>query len=879
MKRLIFCLCFLICGCGKSSQSFNAASPLSQEAADQILLEQVLRVTPGQPVIPALAAYRHQSGMLIAGSAVSSPIPGEWSQVVDKSGFLYWIDPLTTARLGHSTTVIFIDQNGQITTIPSQFYPQVNGVPQVVDPTNLVYPSASQFTTRQAVPPGRIAIQQTSTSLDTDIGGLFVAGDSRGDFLAEESLAREAFGAMGGLPSELDKLSVEDIPVPTKDELAKSLKEASQGLGSEDKFYLHVAAHGTPTHLVLGDSGAGKTPTTVTWAELCGLLSENVSAGNVNIVVTSCYSGFLLDQLPRWEQEWKARVQVITTGFTPSLGNFEGDGPINGKCAVDDLLERLDAATLEGRLALEALEAAFAEVEATREEIVEKVCDLAVQFEQDNPRKTAAKIPTSSSVDPVAVGGFDSRNDPAPPPQEPDEDGDGIPDSEDNCPKHSNPMQKDEDADGVGDLCDPDYEFSREVVYGGLAPRGDAEMVTAQIIEGGTVSVENGQISATLSLNQAQGTTGTLTLNGELRNDRSGNTVSAALEGTYTPEGGEPIPVILFLEITLYGGKANRAVFKGGGEIGIDFVDICFHSVLCPEDPTPPADEKLDRQVYITSGSGNKMVGLSPDSPAEGQVEPATEVTNLSNPQQPGLDSARNEIYVPNFGNNSISVYSPANTADGPSGPARLLINVPSGPTVCLYDEVNDRLYVSGNNAGGIISIYDNAHTLTSNSPPSRNIFGFVNLPVGLALDPLNDQLFVGVTDGTIKVFDSASTVDGLESLAVDREFTSSGHLGSGIRCLYFNRTRQRLLAVDAVFNNVAGFNTPGSLTGDRTPDLIIGGLSNGFGIWEDEVNELIYVAQITDGSVAILPSSGVGPVRILSGLTGATGVTGDPNR
>jgi hypothetical protein len=37
----------------------------------------------------------------------------------------------------------------------------------------------------------------------------------------------------------------------------------------------------------------------------------------------------------------------------------------------------------------------------------------------------------------------------------PDADGDGIPDSADNCPAAANPDQADTDADGIGDACDP----------------------------------------------------------------------------------------------------------------------------------------------------------------------------------------------------------------------------------------------------------------------------------------------------------------------------------------------------------------------------------------------------------------------------------------
>lgn len=41
------------------------------------------------------------------------------------------------------------------------------------------------------------------------------------------------------------------------------------------------------------------------------------------------------------------------------------------------------------------------------------------------------------------------------PPVEPDTDGDGVPDSSDNCPRDHNPGQEDADADGTGDVCAP----------------------------------------------------------------------------------------------------------------------------------------------------------------------------------------------------------------------------------------------------------------------------------------------------------------------------------------------------------------------------------------------------------------------------------------
>lgn len=62
----------------------------------------------------------------------------------------------------------------------------------------------------------------------------------------------------------------------------------------------------------------------------------------------------------------------------------------------------------------------------------------------------------------------------------PDSDGDGVPDSEDNCPMVPNPDQSDIDSDGVGDLCDPDFLYKQ---YQDLKSEVDSLKQQFQILE------------------------------------------------------------------------------------------------------------------------------------------------------------------------------------------------------------------------------------------------------------------------------------------------------------------------------------------------------------------------------------------------------------
>lgn len=83
---------------------------------------------------------------------------------------------------------------------------------------------------------------------------------------------------------------------------------------------------------------------------------------------------------------------------------------------------------------------------------------------------------TGDACDDDPVNGDDGDNDNADVPIEADDDGDGVPNAEDNCPNVPNDSQQDLDADGIGDACDG--ETDTELGYPELPD--DLETITAE---------------------------------------------------------------------------------------------------------------------------------------------------------------------------------------------------------------------------------------------------------------------------------------------------------------------------------------------------------------------------------------------------------------
>ena len=132
-----------------------------------------------------------------------------------------------------------------------------------------------------------------------------------------------------------------------------------------------------------------------------------------------------------------------------------------------------------------------------------------------------------------------------PPP--PDQDNDGIIDSEDNCPSISNADQQDNNENGLGDACelianadfletDEDTSASIDVLANDSSPVGSQMMVTQASASNGTVDISANPISYTPSLNFYGSDTITYTVQ-----DTTGQSASSTVAVIINPVNDAPI--------------------------------------------------------------------------------------------------------------------------------------------------------------------------------------------------------------------------------------------------------------------------------------------------------------------------------------------------
>ncbi|HWI37753.1 MAG TPA: hypothetical protein VNU64_14960 [Burkholderiales bacterium] len=160
-------------------------------------------------------------------------------------------------------------------------------------------------------------------------------------------------------------------------------------------------------------------------------------------------------------------------------------------------------------------------------------------------------------------------------------------------------------------------------------------------------------------------------------------------------------------------------------------------------------------------------------STLSGNATPSRTVTTLPGPFggfSGGifLDTTRNMLYAAtNFigTTQNVQVFDNASTASGATATRTITFTIRSISDI-VVDTTRNILYVYGTDAAGFAEVlsFDNASTLTGAVVPNRTI-NFPDSggtgPIGLFVDAASDRLYVPRNDGTIAVFNTASTVTG----------------------------------------------------------------------------------------------------------------------
>lgn len=416
---------------------------LSEDEAIERILSQFLGLAPlaaqaravrvGRGTEPFLNTFIVPGGPFPAGTAIT-----DWDEpgiyfTTDQPYYLFWVDPAPNANLGHPCSFLYLRAaDGLLVQQQVDFDPIVAGLRPLegdaAKANNLIYThetwerlgyasfQARALQVRQVRQPRSVGAPG-----GPQIGGLGVAGAPERRREADMELGRDLYESMGGDPAEFDVLDddVEDSRIDSFD-LEEALAEASEGLGPNDKFLFVLSSHGGPrgTFQVGTDS--------MSWEVLCALIDQNVTAGNVNLVLDTCYSGLAVEGFAAWEGKSGKRVRIITsTGATPSYSRNDGAG-FNLECVIMKLRDKLleyGTNDVKGELTLEELEQAMTEVDVSAEEIREKLCESmgdvpgadvpqwVLDWKDDYDDETSGDIDKS---DGSRKSGFDDRPDPRP---------------------------------------------------------------------------------------------------------------------------------------------------------------------------------------------------------------------------------------------------------------------------------------------------------------------------------------------------------------------------------------------------------------------------------------------------------------------------------
>ena len=251
--------------------------------------------------------------------------------------------------------------------------------------------------------------------------------------------------------------------------------------------------------------------------------------------------------------------------------------------------------------------------------------------------------------------------------------------------------------------------------------------------------------------------------------------------------------------------------------------------------------DKASDRIYVTDDSTGHLLVFSNAS----SINAATPIQDISStlfttPSGIWLDSAHDRLYMGDANADAIYVFNNISTLNGTVTPDRIIFGTNTTinfPQFLWLDEQTDSLYVT-NYSNHSILVFTSASLINGDIAPSRTITGStITGPVGIWLDTSSDQLYIADSGAhALLMFNNASTINGAvtpERIVYGASTTFVTPYG-----IWLDVATDRIYVADFQNESVDVFNSANTINGNIAPSRIISGANTGFNypesIWLD---------------------------------------------
>lgn len=260
------------------------------------------------------------------------PDPPLVDLVLDRPGFIAWVDDEPSAGFDHDTRTLVLYDDGTTESFDTRWWPSVGGVelrPVVsepandtlrifsgVDPIRLAGLSTRRATLPPPAPTSELAWFDV-VAFEGTVGGVLIDGTGANNDWSNRNVdkVRALLQCLGiatmGANATVDTIN-SDGSLSGSD-IADAIRTGCEGLGEGDKFFFYYSGHGGRDRLS-PDGGS------ISHRRLARALRDQCSAEYVNVVLQACHSGRAQNDFEdAFGESEDRRVRVITS-------TSDGDG-------------------------------------------------------------------------------------------------------------------------------------------------------------------------------------------------------------------------------------------------------------------------------------------------------------------------------------------------------------------------------------------------------------------------------------------------------------------------------------------------------------------------------------------------------------------------